>query len=110
VDCGNIVNPLTIEMQVESSIVYGLSAALYGEITLEDGAVVQSNFDEYPLLSMSEMPQVETHLALSGGDKWGGMGEAALPAAPVSVANAIFAATGKRVRSMPFKHHDLSWS
>ena len=109
-DCGNIINPLTIEMQTESCIAYGLTAALYGEITLEGGAVVQSNFDDYPLLAMREMPQVEVHLALSGGDKWGGIGEAALPAAPAAVGNAIFAATGKRVRSMPFKHHDLSWS
>ena len=108
-DCGNIINPLIIKNQVESCIVYGLSAALYGEITLEDGAIMQKNFDNYPLLKLSEMPEVETHFALSGGDKWGGIGEAALPAAPAAVANAIFAATGKRIRSIPFKHHDLSW-
>jgi isoquinoline 1-oxidoreductase beta subunit len=108
-DCGNTVNPLIIEHQVESCIAYGLSAALYGEITLEDGRVEQSNFDDYPLVRLGEMPEVETHFALSGGDKWGGIGEAALPAAAPAVANAIFRVTGKRIRSIPFKHHDLSW-
>jgi len=86
-----------------------LSAALYGEITLENGKIEQSNFDDYPLIRLGEMPEVETHFALSGGDKWGGIGETALPAAPPAVANAIFRATGKRIRSIPFKHHDLSW-
>jgi len=109
-DCGNIVNPLIIENMVESGIAFGLSAALYGEITLKDGRVEQSNFDDYPIMKLGEMPEVETHFALSGGDKWGGIGEAALPAAPPAVANAIFRATGKRIRSIPFKHHDLSWS
>ena len=108
-DCGNTINPLIIEHQVESCIAYGLSAALYGEITLKDGRVEQSNFDDYPIMKLGEMPEVETHFALSGGDKWGGIGEAALPAAPPAVANAIFRATGKRIRSIPFKHHDLSW-
>ena len=108
-DCGNTVNPLIIEHQVESCIAFGLSAALYGEITVKDGRVEQSNFDDYPLMSLGEMPEVETHFALSGGDKWGGIGEAALPAAPPAVANAIFRVTGKRIRSIPFKHHDLSW-
>ena len=107
-DCGHVVNPLTVEMQVESCVVYGLSAALYGEITVEDGAVVQRNFDDYPMMRMKDMPEVETHLALSGGDKWGGIGEASLPSCPPAVANAVFAATGKRMRSMPFKQHDLS--
>ena len=107
-DCGNTINPRTIEMQVESCVAYGLSAALYGEVTLEAGAVVQRNFDSYPVVRMRDMPQVETHLTLSGGDKWGGIGEAGLPAAPAAVANAVFAITGKRMRSMPFRHHDLS--
>lgn len=107
-DCGHVINPLTVEMQVESCVVYGLSAALYGEITVENGAVVQKNFDDYPMLQMKNMPEVETHLALSGGTKWGGIGEASLPSCAPAVANAVFAATGKRMRSMPFKHHDLS--
>jgi isoquinoline 1-oxidoreductase beta subunit len=108
-DCGNTVNPLIIETQVESGIAFGLSALLYGEITLKDGRVEQSNFDDYPIMKLGEMPEVETHFALSGGDKWGGIGECSLPAAAPAVANAIFRATGKRIRSIPFKHHDLSW-
>jgi isoquinoline 1-oxidoreductase beta subunit len=107
-DCGNIVNPLIIETQVESAIAFGLSAALYGEITLEDGRVEQSNFDDYPIMKLGEMPEVETHFALSGGDKWGGVA-GSMPGAQAAVANAIFRVTGKRIRSMPFKHHDLSW-
>ena len=107
-DCGHVINPLTVEMQVESCVVYGLSAALYGEITVENGAVVQKNFDDYPMLKMKNMPEVETHLALSGGTEWGGIGEASLPSCAPAVANAVFAATGKRMRSMPFKHYDLS--
>ncbi len=109
-DCGNTVNPLIIEHQVESNIAFALSAALYGEITLKEGRVEQSNFDNYPLLGMAEMPEVKTHFALSGGSKWGGIGEAALPTCAPAVANAIFRATGKRIRSIPFKHYDLSWS
>ena len=107
-DCGNIVNPLIIETQVESGIAFGLSAALYGEITLKDGRVEQSNFDDYPIMKLGEMPEVETHFALSGGDKWGGIA-GSMPGAQAAVANAIFRATGKRIRSIPFKHYDLSW-
>jgi isoquinoline 1-oxidoreductase beta subunit len=106
-DCGHTVNPMIIETQVESAIAFGLSAALYGEITLEDGRVQQSNFDDYPLMKLGEMPEVETHFALSGG-KWGGIA-GSMPGAQAAVANAIFRVTGKRVRSMPFKHYDLSW-
>ena len=107
-DCGNIVNPLIIENMVESGIAFGLSAALYGEITLKDGRVEQSNFDDYPIMKLGEMPEVETHFALSGGDKWGGIA-GSMPGAQAAVANAIFRVTGKRIRSIPFKHYDLSW-
>jgi isoquinoline 1-oxidoreductase beta subunit len=107
-DCGNTVNPLIIETQVESGIAFGLSALLYGEITLKDGRVEQSNFDDYPIMKLGEMPEVETHFALSGGDHWGGI-SGSMPGAQAAVANAIFRATGKRIRSIPFKHHDLSW-
>jgi len=109
-DCGHVINPLTIEMQLESALVYGLSAAMYGEITLENGLVQQRNFDNYPMMKIKDMPEVETHFALSGGKKWGGIGEAGLPVGLAAVANAIHAATGQRIRSIPFKHHDLSWS
>ena len=83
---------------------------MYGEITLENGLVQQRNFDNYPMMKIKDMPEVETHFALSGGKKWGGIGEAGLPVGLAAVANAIHAATGQRIRSIPFKHHDLSWS
>ena len=114
VDCGHLVNPLSAEAQVESSIVYGLTAALYGKMTVEDGAVVESNFHDYPMLHLADTPRMETHFALSGGDsgseKWGGLGEPGLPPLAPAVCNAIFAATGKRIRSLPLSEHDLSWS
>ena len=110
VDSGHVVNPTTVEMQMESGIVYGLTAALYGEITIREGRVEQANFDTYEMLRLAEMPVVETYLALSGGDKWGGIGEPGVPPIAPAVCNAIFAATGKRIRSLPLKHHDLSWA
>ena len=110
VDSGHVVNPTTVEMQMESGIVYGLTAALYGEITIDQGRVEQANFDTYEMLRIAEMPVVETYLALSGGDKWGGIGEPGVPPIAPAVCNAIFAATGQRVRSLPLKHHDLSWA
>ena len=110
VDCYHAVNPNTIEQQIEGGIVYGLTAALYGEITIKNGAPVEGNFNTYPLLRMNETPKMETYLSLSGGKTWGGIGEpSAAPIAP-AVANAIFAATGKRVRKLPLKHADLSWA
>jgi isoquinoline 1-oxidoreductase beta subunit len=110
VDCGHVINPATVEMQMESGVVYGLTAALYGEITIDQGRVQQANFDTYDMLRIAEMPIVETYLALSGGDKWGGIGEPGVPPIAPAVCNAIFAATGKRIRSLPLKNHDLSWS
>jgi isoquinoline 1-oxidoreductase beta subunit len=97
-------------MQMEGGIVFGLTAALYGEITLKDGRVEQSNFDSYQILRQAEMPVIETHLALTGGDKWGGIGEPGTPPIAPAVCNAIFAATGKRIRALPIKNHDLSWA
>ncbi|MBX3606529.1 MAG: xanthine dehydrogenase family protein molybdopterin-binding subunit [Piscinibacter sp.] len=101
VDCGMTVNPLTIARQIEGAIVYGLSAALYGRITFKDGRVEQSNFHDYPVLRMNEMPKVEVHVVVSS-EKPGGIGEPGTPPAAPAVANAIFAATGKRLRSLPF--------
>ena len=107
VDCYHAVNPNTIEQQIEGGVIYGLTAALYGEISIKDGAPVEGNFNTYPLLKMSETPKIETYLSLSGGKTWGGIGEpSAAPIAP-AVANAIFAATGKRVRRLPLKYTDL---
>ena len=105
-DCGHAVNPAQIERQVEGSFVYGLSAALHGEITIKDGRVEQENFDTYPVLRMDEMPKVETVIVASGGF-WGGVGEPTIAVAAPAVLNAIFAATGKRIPSLPLKNADL---
>ena len=105
-DPGHAANPRQIEMQVEGSFVYGLSALLYGECTVKDGAIEQTNFDTYNVLRMDEMPKVETIVMPSGGF-WGGVGEPTIMVAAPAVLNAIFAATGKRIRDMPLKHHDL---
>jgi isoquinoline 1-oxidoreductase beta subunit len=106
IDAGHVVNPLTVEMQTESAIVYGLTAALYGEIGIKDGRVEQSNFHDYRMLRMAEMPRVETIILPSGGF-WGGVGETPVPPLAPALCNAVFAATGKRVRSLPLKNHDL---
>ena len=110
VDCGHVVHPLTIEMQVESSIVYGLTAALYGKLTVEDGRVREGNFDTYRMLSLADTPVMETHLSLSRGESWGGIGEPALPPTASAVCNAIYRVTGKRIRALPIMAHDLSWT
>ena len=102
VDCGRVVNPDTVEAQVESAVVYGLSAALRGEITLERGRVREGNFDDYQPLRFDEMPAVEVHLVPSAEDP-GGIGEPGLPPIAPAVANALFAATGRRFRRMPFR-------
>jgi isoquinoline 1-oxidoreductase beta subunit len=105
-DPGHAVNIQQIEAQVEGSFVYGLSAALYGEITVSNGAVMQKNFDTYPVMRLHEMPKVETTVLSSGGF-WGGVGEPTIAVAAPAVLNAIFAATGKRIRDLPLKHHSL---
>jgi isoquinoline 1-oxidoreductase subunit beta len=110
VDCGHVVNPLTVAEQMESSVVYGLTAALYGQITIKQGRVVEGNFDDYQMLRLDAMPEVETHLALTGGTKWGGIGEPGVPPVAPAVCNAIFKITGKRVRSLPLSNHDLNWT
>ncbi len=105
-DPGHAVNPAQIERQVEGSFVYGLSASLYGEITIKDGRVEQENFDTYEVMRLEAMPAVETVLVPSGGF-WGGVGEPTIAVAAPAVLNAIFAATGKRVRNLPIKNADL---
>jgi isoquinoline 1-oxidoreductase beta subunit len=110
IDCGNLVNPLTAEEQVESASVWALTAALYGKLTVVDGVVQEANFDGYRMLRMSEAPSFETHFSLAGGDAWGGIGEAAVGTVAPAVTNAIFKATGKRIRSLPLAEHDLRWS
>lgn len=105
-DPGYAVNPQQIEAQVEGSFAYGLSAALYGECTVKDGRIEQDNFSTYPVLKMDEMPAVETITMPSGGF-WGGVGEPTIAVAAPAVLNAIFAATGKRIRDLPLKNHSL---
>lgn len=105
-DPGHAVNPQQIAAQVEGSFVYGLSAALFGEITIKDGRVEQQNFDSYPVMKMEHMPAVETICMPSGGF-WGGVGEPTIAVAAPAVLNAIFAATGKRIRDLPLAKHKL---
>lgn len=105
-DPGYAVNPQQIEAQVEGSFVYGLSAALYGECTLKDGQMEQQNFDTYQVMKLDEMPKVESIIMPSGGF-WGGVGEPTIAVAAPAVLNAIFAATGKRIRDLPLKNHSL---
>jgi len=102
VDCGMHVNPDTIAAQMESGAVFGITAALYGEITLKNGRVEQSNYNDYPVLLINEMPRVESHIVQSR-EKPGGIGEPGVPPIAPAVANAVFAATGTRVRSLPFR-------
>ena len=106
IDPGHVVNPRTVEMQIEGSIAYALTAALYGEITLRDGRVEQSNFHDYEMLRLADMPKVESVIVPSGGF-WGGIGEPATPPLAPALCNAIFAATGKRIRALPIKNQNL---
>jgi isoquinoline 1-oxidoreductase beta subunit len=107
VDCGVAVNPDVIRAQMEGGIGYGLSAALHGAITLKDGVVEQSNFHNYVPLRINEMPVIEVHIVPST-EKPSGVGEPATPVVAPAVANALFAATGKRLRKLPFDTAELA--
>ncbi len=106
IDCGRIVNPDTIAAQLEGAVAFGLSAVLYGEITIKDGRVEQSNFHDYPILRMNEMPQVEVHIVPSDA-KPGGVGEPGVPPLAPAVINAIAVLTGRRIRHLPVRPQDL---
>jgi len=108
-DPGYAVNPAQIERQVAGSFVYGLSALFYGGLTVKDGRIEQTNFDSYNSMRISEMPQVESIIMPSGGF-WGGVGEPTICVAAPAVLNAYFAATGKRVRSVPLRNLDISFA
>ena len=108
-DPGHAVNPAQIDRQVAGSFVYGLSACFYGECTVKDGRIEQTNFHDYNVMRMSEMPKVESIVMPSGGF-WGGVGEPTIFVAAPAVLNAFFAATGKRIRSIPLKNHDISFA
>jgi isoquinoline 1-oxidoreductase beta subunit len=101
IDCGQIVNPAFIEAQLQSAVTLGLTAALNGEITIRKGRVQESNFDNYTLLTIEEMPVVEAYVVPSM-EAPGGVGEPGVPVVAPAVANALFAATGKRIRKLPF--------
>lgn len=105
-DPGHVVNPQQVEAQIVGSFVYGLSASLYGECTVKDGRIEQQNFDTYEVMRLDEMPVVEVILKPSGGF-WGGVGEPTIAVAAPAVLNAVFAATGKRVRDLPLKNISL---
>ncbi|MBI4429935.1 MAG: xanthine dehydrogenase family protein molybdopterin-binding subunit [Ignavibacteriales bacterium] len=106
VDCGPVVNPNTVEAQLESAVVYAMSASLKDEITIDKGRVVQSNFHDYSMPMISEMPKVEVHI-IPSTEAIGGIGEPGLPPLAPAVCNAIFAATGKRIRRLPIRPEDL---
>ncbi len=106
VDCGFAMHPDGLKAQMESGIVYGLTAALYGDISIHRGAVAQSNFHDYEMLRLDEAPRVETHI-LNGGGRVGGAGEPGTPAIAPALANAIFDATGRRIRKLPIKRFDF---
>ncbi len=105
-DCGRIVNPLNLKMQLESAVVYGLTAALYGEITIKDGATVQSNFHDYPLLRHHECPEIDAHL-VDSREAPTGAGEPGVPPLAPALCNALFALTGRRIRRLPIRPGDL---
>jgi isoquinoline 1-oxidoreductase beta subunit len=100
VDCGTVINPDTVQAQIQSGIIFGATAALYGEITLKNGRVEQTNFDTYQVLRMNEAPAIDVHIVKSS-EPPGGMGETGTSAIVPAIANAVFAATGKRLRKMP---------
>ena len=108
IDPGLAVAPDGIAAQLESGIIYGLTAALHGEITVENGAVVQSNFHDYPSVRMREAPRIETHVINSGHDI-GGAGEPGTPGIAPALANAVFDATGLRIRQLPLGNFDLNY-
>jgi isoquinoline 1-oxidoreductase beta subunit len=106
IDSGLVVNPNMVTAQMEGGIAWGLTAALKGSIDIENGSVIQSNFADYPLLQMDEMPQIDVHL-VSRDRQPSGVGEMGVPPAAPAVLNAIFAATGKRIRHLPVRPEDL---
>ncbi len=108
VDCGHTVNPQTVAEQMEGGMIFGLTAALYGDVSIKNGAVVQGNFDTYPMVHLAEAPPTQVYFALSGGKKWGGCGEPGTAPIASAVSNALFAITGKRIRSLPLKGQNLT--
>jgi isoquinoline 1-oxidoreductase subunit beta len=107
-DCGVVVNPRGVETQLEGGMIYGLSAALFGEITVKNGRVEQGNFDTYPVARYKDAPKTEVYISPTPGKRWGGVGEPGATMIQPAITNAIFAATGKRLRSLPIRGQDLA--
>jgi isoquinoline 1-oxidoreductase beta subunit len=107
-NCGHAVNPGQIAAQIEGSVAFGLSAVFYGECTVDQGRIVQKNFDTYQLLRLPQMPKVES-VVVPTYDFWGGVGEPTISVVAPAVLNAIFAATGQPVRHLPLKNHGFSF-
>ena len=101
VDCGNLVNPAIARTQIESGTIFGLSAALFGKITIEKGVVLEDNFDTNRILSLGECPELETHFIEASDDHWGGLGEVGVPTVAPAVINAVYKLTRRRLRSLP---------
>jgi isoquinoline 1-oxidoreductase beta subunit len=108
VDPGFAVSPDGLTAQMESGVIYGLSAAMYGEINIEEGRVSQSAFANYPVVRMQDAPTIETHI-VNSGEAWGGAGEPGTPGIAPALANAIYQATGTRVRQLPVSRYDLNY-
>ncbi len=109
-DSGHVVNPLGFAEQMEGGVIFALTAALYGKVTVKNGVPEQGNFDTYPMVRLAQAPKIDVHFAMTGGKKWGGAGEPGGAPTAAAVCNAIFALTGKRIRSLPIMDHDLSGS
>jgi isoquinoline 1-oxidoreductase beta subunit len=107
---GYVINPRAAHEQVRGCVAWELSHVLHGGLDIREGRVNNVNFNNYKMLRLPDMPKVESHFAMSEDKWWGGFGETAGPPTPPAVANAIFFATGKRVRSTPILKHDLTWA
>jgi isoquinoline 1-oxidoreductase beta subunit len=107
VDCGLVVNPDGVIAQMQGGIIFGTSALLHGEITVEQGRVQQSNFHDYPIVRMDEAPAIEVYIVSSDASSPSGVGEMAVPPIAPAIANALFNATGKRIRKLPIRPEDL---
>ena len=108
--CSSDLNPRGVETQLEGGMIYGLSAALFGNITIKDGRVEQGNFDTYPVVRLKDAPKTEVYISPTPGKRWGGIGEPGATMIQPAVTNAIFAATGRRLRSLPIHGQDLGGS
>ncbi len=107
IDCGNLVNPLAAKGQIEGAIMFGLSAAVYDKLTVENGRILEDNFDTYRMATMKDVPEIDIHFELSGGDHWGGLGEPAVPVVAPAICNALYKITGRRMRSLPIADYYL---